>query len=120
MFKLDSYRLPIREPNARSARLAKTGHSSAGNVMKSLTKPSERKAFAKEIEGLRRQGGIEPAEIARRALKAGLRPHEALEEIRDYLEYRSAAEDPFYWQSTEFTEGLALFVKSLCDHKSSD
>ena len=78
-----------------------------------MTEKSHRKTFSKEIEALRRhQGHVEPMEIARLALKAGLLPHEALEEIRDPFEYR-------YTRSTDLTEALALFVSSLCDNESS-
>ncbi len=78
-----------------------------------MTEKNHRKTFWKEIEALRRhQGRVEPMEIARLALKAGLLPDEALEEIRDHFEYR-------YTRSTDLTEALALFVSSLCDNESS-
>lgn len=78
-----------------------------------MSEKTHRKAFSKEIEALRRQQGlVEPMEIARLVLNAGLLPHEALEEIRDHFEYR-------YMRSTDLTEALALFVSSLCDNESS-
>ncbi len=52
------------------------------------------------------------AEIARRLLKAGLEPHEALEQIYP-VEYEDSKEEPT-------AEALQLFASSLCGHKSSD
>ncbi len=79
-----------------------------------MTEKTHRKTVSKEIEALRRhQGRVEPMEIARLALKAGLLPHEALEEVRNHFEYR-------YTRSTDLTEALALFVSSLYHNERSD
>ena len=89
------------------------GRESDGGGRMTKTIP-DRNAFSKQIEALRRhQGPLKPTEIAKRALKAGLQPHEALQEIRDYLEYR-------YARSPDPSEALALFVSMLSNHKPSD
>jgi hypothetical protein len=85
-----------------------------------MTDLSGRNAFFKEIANLRHQGRVEPVELARRALKAGLQPYEALEEIRNYFDHRPAAEDPFYFRSTDLTQALSLFISALCRLNSSD
>ena len=51
-------------------------------------------------------------EIAKRALDAGLQPHEALEKIYPF-EY-----EDLYEESP--AEALQLFASSLCGHKTSD
>lgn len=58
-----------------------------------------------------RQPTIALDEEIEAAVKAGLQPHECLQKIANHSEYSHA---PY------LTEALALFVSSLCGHKTSD
>ena len=73
-----------------------------------MSAEAARKAFSQEIEALRRQRSrLDPTEIARLALKAGLNAHEALLEIKDFYEYR-------HMHSGDFVDALPLFISSIC------
>ena len=69
--------------------------------------------FFREMDALRRQRGrLDPAEIARMALKAGLTAHEALIEIQRNYDYRN-------FSTGDFVDALALFISSLCQRTNA-
>jgi hypothetical protein len=79
-----------------------------------MAKLSNQNAFYKEVDALRsHQGRAEPAEIAKLALKQGFRPHEALQEIRKFSEYRHTG-------STDLTEALAVFCRPYARRRMRD
>lgn len=70
-----------------------------------MSTEAHHKQFFHDLEALRnRQGHLEPTEIARLALKAGLNAREALREIHDRGHIRSS----------DVADALALFISSLC------